>query len=343
MHDQKGADEEGTQQQQHSQQRTGSESPQSLSGTQSVNPQMSTMTAMSGMTMTNHDPISMQNMNVAEHNRSNASIAATAGDTLTCNSNPMTHHSNGHATHNRLMLDNMPPFDSSRASSMCNTAAATVGSPTATLRSNPPAVRRDRDRDRDRRLTAASHSVDSRMSHSASVSAVATAGGLTVTSAPAAHSHNNSVNGKSLSRSPRPPSSENGEHHAMSAHAHAPPPLLPDGYRRLSMQMAMQNTRAQSTQSTQESRPNSSNSIETQIGSMPPQMPSEHLTHLNGREGLEGSPSSNRSRSGSSKPPTLQPLHERRRLMDNAPTTLSIPSSVAANQPRPAPFGAMAQ
>merc|ERR1712154_299281 len=98
----------------------------------------------------------------------------------------------------------------------------------------------------------------------------------------------------------------------------------------------MQNVQRETTQS---SRPNSSNSIETQLGSMPPQLPGGDMGNLNGhsdRNGShEGSPASSRSRSRSGS--SLQPLHERRRLMDNAPTTLSIPSATttSSNPPRP--------
>jgi len=232
-----------------------SSSPQSRA--QSINPPVSTITAMSGISQDrniNADPVDRPHdasNGLDPHDQSNmSSVAATAGDGMTCNSNPMS---------SSTLLDPLSPFHSS---------------PNGTLRSKS-----------ERRATVpTSVSVDSAiLSQSASLSAVATAGGLTVNSAPAAHS-------KSATNSPRPPQSESGnavesrsQSQMIAAHA---PPLLP-----------------------------------RYLHIMPPSMPALHPETTN----TDSSPSPTSRSNDSTKPPPLPPLHERR-LMENAPAALTIPS-----------------
>ena len=141
-----------------------------------------------------------------------------------------------------------------------------------------------------RQAVPTSVSVDSAiLSQSASLSAVATAGGLTVNSAPAANS-------KSATNSPRPPqpapdgNGVDATSQSQMIAAHAPPPLLPQYSYLL--------------------RPQSGN------GTMPALHPDTNT---------DSSPSPTSRGNDGAKPPPLQPLHERR-LMENAPTTLTIPS-----------------
>jgi hypothetical protein len=235
-------------------------SPSPQSRAQSINPPVSTITAMSGISQDrniNADPVDRLHdaSNVLDgHEHSNmSSMSATAGDGMTCNSNPMS---------SSTLLDQLSPFHSS---------------PNGTLRSKS-----------ERRATVpTSVSVDSAiLSQSASLSAVATAGGLTVNSAPAAHS-------KSATNSPGPPHDQSdpgntvdstSQSQMIAAHA---PPMLPQ-----------------------------------YIQIMPPQMmPALHAETTN----TDSSPSPTSRSNDTSKPPSLPPLHERR-LMENAPTALTIPS-----------------
>jgi len=215
------------------------------------NPPISTITAMSGITQ---DP----NLNPPD---------------IEDNDIQMTSSKNNHNDNdNKLILDNMPSFHSSRASSACNTAAATMGSPTATLRSNPP---QSKPKKNNVQMAVSVDSGISRLSQSASLSAVATAGGLTV----------------------------NTPNNDQMIAAHAPPPLLPQ-YNSFESHILQQPQHQHS----------SNNSIETQIGSMPPLHPDSNTN--------SNKPSNNATDN--------KPLHQRR-LMENAPTTLTIPSAVTSN------------
>merc|ERR1712129_523569 len=132
--------------------------------------------------------------------------------------------------------------------SRSSSTRATVGSPTNTLRSNPPQSNK----------SAAAISVDSgisRLSQSASLSAVATAGGLTVnTPLP-------SMNGQ---RNGHRHGGDDDEENMISV-AHAPPPL---GMGRFNMTPSNNNNHYLHSQHPPHSSSNTS--IDTQVGSMPP-------------------------------------------------------------------------
>merc|ERR1740123_2286234 len=142
--------------------------------------------------------------------------------------------------------ENILPFHS-RSSS---TRATMGGSPTNTLRSNPPQSNK-----------SAAISVDSgisRLSQSASLSAVATAGGLTVnTPLP---SMNGQRNGQ------REEDNDNNDENMMSV-AHAPPPL---GMGRFNMTTTTSNNNNHYLHSQHPPHSSSNTSIDAQVGSMPP-------------------------------------------------------------------------
>jgi len=192
-----------------------SRSPTPHSRAQSLNPGVSTITAMSGLTQDSHP-------------------------------SPDHHHHNNNSSGMINPFQSTQSHSRSSSNSICNTSRATMGSPTATLRSNPP-------------QSKSAISVDSgisRLSQSASLSAVATAGGLTVnTPLPSMNGHHHPVNGNG-NGGEEGGEDEGNDNHLMSAHA--PPPLM---------------SRFNHYLPSNPPHTSSNTSIDTQVGSMPPLNP----------------------------------------------------------------------